>query len=314
MPARAISTDDLREIYEIEERDELDDRLHDTVRKNVENFNKFRASRSLHYHSVNMEAFETAVKFVDDFYARKGVVTEKRVIIDSGCGQGVSSEFISNLYGDLPCIGIDRAQSRLKSNKSFEKVSTAGEKSSRKDNLLLLRADLIDFWLMVVDKADWIIEKHFIFHPNPSPKHKDLRQRFYGKIKRLHCIRGFMNDSHVSFFCVANAIFPIFPLLGGDIYLRSNWRTYTQEFRASFEILQSCPGFEHLGDVHIPDVVPHDNSLIITHFDKKYAQVGIPMYDFKLSIPKTTLQQRQQWLNSFQTVQDKRIQDWLDSL
>lgn len=182
MPARAISTDDLRDIYEIEERDELDDRLHDTVRKNIENFNKFRKSRSLHYHSVNIEAFETAVKFVDDFYASKGVVSEKRVIIDSGCGQGVSSEFISKVYADLPCIGIDRAQSRLKSNKSFEKVSTADEKTSRKDNLLLLRADLIDFWLMVVENADWIIEKHFIFHPNPSPKHKDLRQRFYGKI------------------------------------------------------------------------------------------------------------------------------------
>lgn len=312
MPARTISTDDLRELYEIEERDELDDRLHDAVRKNVENFNKFRISRSMHYHSVNIEAFETAVKFVDDFYASKGVVSEKRVIIDSGCGQGVSSEYLSNLYADMPCIGIDRAQSRLKNSKSFGKFSSGGEKTSRKNNLLLLRADLIDFWLMVADKADWIVEKHFIFHPNPSPKHKDLRQRFYGKIIRLHSMRDHTNDSHMP-ACVANSIFPIFPLLGGDIFLRSNWRTYGQEFRAAFEILRRCPGFEHLGNVQIPDVVPHDESLIITHFDKKYDQVGIPMYDFKLSIPTTTLQQRQLWLNSSHTVHDK-WQKWVDSL
>lgn len=181
-PMRRISTDNLREIYEIEERDYLDERLEEAVRRNAANFNRFRKLRTLHYHSINIEAFETAVKFVDEFYACKGGTPEKRVIIDSGCGQGASSQYLSKLYADIPCIGIDRAQSRLNNGKSFENSSKGDDTTGRGGNLLFVQADLIEFWLMMVEKTDWIVDKHFLLHPNPSPKHKGLHQRFYGKI------------------------------------------------------------------------------------------------------------------------------------
>ena len=48
-------------------------------------------------------------------------------------------------------------------------------------NLLLLRAELSDFWTEVAYHSDWIIAHHFLLYPNPYPKHKHLKRRWHGK-------------------------------------------------------------------------------------------------------------------------------------
>lgn len=74
------------------------------------------------------------------------------------------------------------------------------------DNMLLLRADLVDFWILAARDGQWDIEEHLILYPNPYPKRSQLRQRWHG-----------------------HPVFPVMLGLGGKITVRSNWRTYLDE-------------------------------------------------------------------------------------
>ncbi|CAM9815610.1 unnamed protein product [Hapterophycus canaliculatus] len=74
------------------------------------------------------------------------------------------------------------------------------------DNLLLLRADLVDLWILASRDSTWEVRQHFILYPNPYPKRSQLRSRWHG-----------------------HPIFPILLGLGGRVTLRSNWKSYLVE-------------------------------------------------------------------------------------
>ncbi|CAM9271930.1 unnamed protein product [Ectocarpus sp. 4 AP-2014] len=74
------------------------------------------------------------------------------------------------------------------------------------ENLLLLRADLVDLWILASREHAWEIKEHYILYPNPYPKCSQLRSRWHG-----------------------HSVFPVLLSLGGVITLRSNWRTYLDE-------------------------------------------------------------------------------------
>ena len=69
--------------------------------------------------SHTLAAFQTATTFVNQFYENQPVNDRKFVILDSGCGAGMSTVCLAKLYPDIPIIGIDRSIARLSRNKKL---------------------------------------------------------------------------------------------------------------------------------------------------------------------------------------------------
>jgi tRNA G46 methylase TrmB len=69
--------------------------------------------------SHTLAAFQTATTFVNEFYQNQPVNDRKFVILDSGCGAGMSTVCLAKLYPDIPIIGIDRSIARLSRNKKL---------------------------------------------------------------------------------------------------------------------------------------------------------------------------------------------------
>ena len=127
------------------------------------------------------QAFNEAKQFVDDFYSSTHSpsitnthTTSKEVILDSGCGVGLSSIKLALAYPNTPVIGIDKSTHRLSKNKYTQ------QEDDCPSNLLLLRAELVDFWLLAATTNDWHVSRHYILYPNPYPKSKHLQRRWHG--------------------------------------------------------------------------------------------------------------------------------------
>ncbi|CAN0142602.1 unnamed protein product, partial [Scytosiphon promiscuus] len=132
------------------------------------------------------------------------------VVLDSGCGTGRSSVLLAKSHPDLPVIGVDRSAVRL-SKRGGIAGREGGEGTRRRGeplpaNLLLLRADLVDLWILASRDDAWEVREHFILYPNPYPKRSQLRSRWHG-----------------------HPVFPVLLGLGGRITLRSNWKSYLDE-------------------------------------------------------------------------------------
>lgn len=141
-------------------------------------------------------AFDQARNWLD----KRGVDPSRSsngLVIDSGCGRGDSSYILAQRWPDAHILGIDKSANRL--GRDVERPSN--------DRVLLLRADLIDFFLLSAT-AHWRLDAHAIFYPNPWPKSEHLGRRWQ-----------------------AHPIFPLMLQLGGKLELRSNWRIYAEEFK-----------------------------------------------------------------------------------
>lgn len=117
------------------------------------------------------------------------------LILDSGCGVGISTRQLAAQFPAHTVIGIDRSEDRLGRDH--------GELPS---NALLVRADLVDFWRLAY-QAGWLLEQHYLLYPNPYPKAGHLKMRWHG-----------------------HAVLPTLLALGGHFELRSNWSLYVEEF------------------------------------------------------------------------------------
>lgn len=120
------------------------------------------------------------------------------LILDSCCGIGESSRHLANRYPDANVIAVDRSAHRLSKHENC----FTGEL----DNLLFVRADLIDFWRLAA-ASEWRLAKHFILYPNPYPKSAQVQRRWH-----------------------ASPVFSDLLTLGGELTVRSNWRLYIEEF------------------------------------------------------------------------------------
>lgn len=123
------------------------------------------------------------------------------LILDAGCGVGLSTRHLARLHPDHFVIGVDQSADRLGRNTAWE-----GELPS---NFICVRADLVDYWRLML-AADVRPRKHFILYPNPWPKIGHLARRWHG-----------------------HPVFPAIVALGGEIECRSNWRIYIEEFAAA---------------------------------------------------------------------------------
>lgn len=124
------------------------------------------------------------------------------IILDSGCGRGMSSHFLAKKFPSHSIIALDKSSHRL-----------SHCTDSCPDNLLFVQANCEDFWYLAVEE-NWLIDRHYILYPNPWPKAKHFKRRFHG-----------------------HPIFPRVLKLGGEIILRSNWRIYLEEFRQAAQLL-----------------------------------------------------------------------------
>ncbi|MGJ7456742.1 methyltransferase domain-containing protein [Halomonas sp. MA07-2] len=123
--------------------------------------------------------------------ARSGIP----LILDAGCGVGLSTRRLAARFPAHALIGVDRSESRL-----------SREYGSLSDNALLVRADLVDFWRLALADG-WRPVRHYLLYPNPYPKAAHLKMRWQG-----------------------HPVLPAILALGGRLELRSNWRLYVEEF------------------------------------------------------------------------------------
>ncbi len=127
------------------------------------------------------------------------------LILDAGCGVGLSTLHLAAQFPDHFVIGVDQSAHRLSRNTVWQ-----GDPPS---NFTRVRADLVDYWRLMRD-ADISPARHYILYPNPWPKIGQLARRWHG-----------------------HPIFPTVVALGGELECRSNWRIYVEECAAAINQL-----------------------------------------------------------------------------
>ena len=131
-----LSSSSNSEIYNIDVVD-MHPKTVETALKHCETY-KVYAERSV-CAAHTLAAFKEASQFVDSFYKNcSGSETSDRlkyVILDSGCGAGMSTVCLASLYPNIPVIGIDRSIARLSRNKKLEIKSNFDFKGSTEIDL-----------------------------------------------------------------------------------------------------------------------------------------------------------------------------------
>ena len=248
------------------------------------------------------------------------------VILDSGCGTGKSSIILGETYPNCVVIGVDQSLARLSRNKSYKQSDDSEESDSEKqtsantisnnedksqnDNVLLLRAELSDFWKCCLSSIQWqesaSIYKHYLLYPNPYPKKSRLKSRFYAHPAFPLLIMTIMMDGDVSDGDVLSAE-------EDKLVVRSNWKGYLNEFKAAIGIWQDCGGtfsewketylasdgsnspdtadgwhptnespvsFESSGPNRMDILIKDDPTLLpMTNFEAKYLECGESIYE-----------------------------------
>ena len=122
------------------------------------------------------------------------------LILDSGCGTGVSTARLAQRHPEALVLGIDKSAARL------------ARAPAMPSNARLVRAELADFWRLL-EAAGLRLAHHYLIHPNPWPKPAHLKRRWH-----------------------AHPVFPTLLALGGHLELRSNFGLYVREFKRSLEL------------------------------------------------------------------------------
>ena len=123
------------------------------------------------------------------------------LILDAGCGVGLSTLHLARQFPAHFVIGIDQSADRLARN-----VQWPGDRPA---NCVHVRADLVDYWRLL-QEAGIGLARHYILYPNPWPKKQHLGRRWHG-----------------------HPVFPTIVALGGAFECRSNWRIYVEECAAA---------------------------------------------------------------------------------
>ena len=164
-------------------------------------------------------------------------------------------------------------------------ISAPQEMQPISKNVLLLRADLVDFWHLCLSSLEWQqrvqILRHYLLYPNPYPKNSRLKSRFY-----------------------AHPAFPLLMLtlmMNGDgmcdpqIIIRSNWKGYLEEFAIAVDIwegagltLKDVKAYVTRANSRVADGVKTwtmnrperlKSETPLTNFEAKYFACGEPTYE-----------------------------------
>jgi tRNA (guanine-N7-)-methyltransferase len=129
------------------------------------------------------------------------------LILDAGCGVGLSTLNIAAACPESFVVGVDQSADRLGRGKALPLPA----------NALLIRADLVDFWRLLAESGVHLA-RHYVLYPNPWPKIGHLVRRWHG-----------------------HAVFPVWLELGGEFECRSNWRIYIEEMAQALTLLSGQP-------------------------------------------------------------------------
>lgn len=135
------------------------------------------------------------------FQQTKAWLGNHPVILDSGCGCGMSTQLLATQFPQHKIIGIDKSIHRL------------AKAPTQNANFIFVPGNLIDFWTLA-SQEHWQIDYHYLLYPNPWPKKKHLLRRWHG-----------------------HPIFPTLLGLGETLIVRSNWLTYLKEFATGASLL-----------------------------------------------------------------------------
>jgi tRNA G46 methylase TrmB len=127
------------------------------------------------------------------------------LILDAGCGVGLSTLHLATQFPDHFVIGVDQSADRLARNTAWP--------AALPGNFVRVRADLVDYWRLM-HTAGIRPARHYVLYPNPWPKIGQLARRWHG-----------------------HAVFPTVVGLGGTLECRSNWRIYIEECAAALSQL-----------------------------------------------------------------------------
>ena len=119
------------------------------------------------------------------------------LILDAGCGVGLSTLHLATQFPDHFVIGVDQSADRLGRN-----IEWSGPEPA---NCAWVRADLVDYWRLMHTESIRPA-RHYLLYPNPWPKIGQLQRRWH-----------------------AHPVFPTLLALGGYMEWRSNWRIYIDE-------------------------------------------------------------------------------------
>jgi len=167
------------------------------------------------------------------------------LILDAGCGVGLSTLHLAAQFPRHFVIGVDRSADRISRNTLWP-----GELPA---NCIRLRADLVDYWRLLLE-AGIRLDRHYVLYPNPWPKQHHLGRRWHG-----------------------HPVFPTMAALGGHFECRSNWRTYIDECAAALSQLSGQPV---QAEPHVPDGAVGG----ITPFEQKYAASGHSLWRCRISL------------------------------
>jgi tRNA (guanine-N7-)-methyltransferase len=181
------------------------------------------------YRPFSGELFHKANEIINDL--------NLPIILDSGCGTGESSFILSQQNPDALIVGIDKSEKRLEKFISEDNFYD-------KDNLILIRADVVDIWRMI-KQSNWNIQKHYLLYPNPWPKKDQLKRRWHG-----------------------HPVFPEMLSLCNQIELRTNWKIYAEEFKFASELITNKQTLFTTLEV----------DQFISPFEKKYYESGHELY------------------------------------
>ncbi len=184
-------------------------------------------------------AFEKAERFASRF--------RSPIVLDSGCGTGISTIALARRFPESPVIGIDKSEIRLAKAESRIKND-----SEIPENACFVRAELLDFWRLAF-LENWDIRFHALFYPNPWPKQSELRYRFH-----------------------ASPIFPTLLRLSKELELRTNWKIYADEFRLALEIANGkLRRYSRIDEERLFPDIP------VSAFEKKFMESGHALWRVK---------------------------------
>lgn len=193
------------------------------------------------------EAFEQASEFVRTFYGTD-VAGCVEVVLDSGCGTGESTLHLAKKFPNVPVIGIDKSAVRLsKAGNERQLEVSAGGSCDVPANAFWVRAELLDFWRLALEKVnagEWKILHHALYYPNPWPKESEATRRFH-----LH------------------PIFPTLLRLSPVTELRTNWEIYAREFAEAAHVLGDALSLKF--NVELGAFTPENPE---TAFERKYKE------------------------------------------